>query len=312
MTNIIKYILLENNNRKTIEDFTMKKIPFFLTLIILSLAPIHAQKTVSERAQELITSIKYLFKKSVAQEQETSSIGASETKILSINVGYLPIKNTITDYDQYFFTLKKFADNPEIDYILLDINSGGGSIATAEILAERIKNIKVTKPVICFISDMGCSAAYLIASATSYIIAPASAQIGALGALIAFDYKPQYLYITSAPYKAPIYKEEGVLDEKFLEYAQDSIDATAEIFFSAVASCRPINVETIRNFQAKKFNGKQALAMGLIDEVGTIEAVIQKITSEIETKNNHVYEKITFLEIENHQPKVMTTFTTIH
>lgn len=287
----------------------MKRILFFLVLTTLPLAPAHAHKTVSDRAQELIANIKSLFKKPAAQAPEAPAI--FEEKNLSINVGYLAIKDAITEYSHYFTALKAFADNPEIDCILLDINSSGGSIATAEILAELIKNIQATKPVICFISDMGCSAAYLIASAASYIIAPESAQIGNIGAIMTFslDKNVTHIFITSGKHKAPLYKNKTELDEEDRKYRQEYIDKLAEVFFSKVATSRNLSIETIKNLHAKMFLGNDSLAHGLIDQIGTHNEVIKKITTAIETKNNCVYNKVVFIQADN---TILTTFNTIH
>lgn len=279
----------------------MKKMLLYLAFLSFSLISTSANASYTQRAQALVNKITSLFKKPAPS-------------VATIKVGYIPIKGEIREYATYFLELKAFADNPEIDCILVDINSHGGSGATAQIIADYIISIKQVKPVICFISDVGASAAYAIASACSYILSPSKAFIGSIGTVWSnyFDKKVVTTSIASGKFKVPTYSNEGELDEEYREYVQEEVDAFAEDFFQLVAENRNLSLEFIKGLEAKAFNGKKAQALGLIDEVGTLEAVIQKITSEIETKNNGTYEKISLVKRENYQPKVMTTFTTIH
>jgi protease-4 len=225
-------------------------------------------------------------------------------------VGYVAIKDTIVDYTNYYPSIKKFADNPSIDCILLDINSGGGSASVAQIIAELINKIKEIKPVIVFISGTACSAAYWITAAASHSIATSLAEVGSIGVAWQAVQDQNFLktYIVSGKYKVPYTNTGELIDDEIKAHIQKEIDRDAEEFFSFVATARAIPFNTVKDFQAKVFSGRTAAELGLIDEVGALDAVIKKITKDIEDKNGSSYHTIELINSDN---VVISTFDTI-
>jgi signal peptide peptidase SppA len=278
----------------------MKKLLLSFTILVLIFATLESNQALTQRAGAIITRVKHLFVKQPAATPKTPTI----------KVGYVTIKGDIKGYDQHFLALKTLGDDKEIDCILIDIDSPGGSGATAEILSDLIQNIKTTKLVISFVADQACSAAYMIISNSSHIITPLNAYVGSIGAIsaLSLDKKTQTTYITSGKYKAPSYNAEGELDGEYKSYKQETINEGAENAFALVSTGRNIPIETIKDFQAKVFTAKQALKLGLVDEIGTFNAMVKKITTAIEDKNKSTYDKVTFINSDN---KVIATFNTI-
>lgn len=60
--------------------------------------------------------------------------------------------------------LQTAVDDPAIKAIILEIDSPGGQLAGVSELAAQIRAANSSKPVVAYISDMGASAAYWLAS----------------------------------------------------------------------------------------------------------------------------------------------------
>jgi len=90
-------------------------------------------------------------------------------KIPTITVGWLDITGEIDEFEKILTPLAKLVEDDSIDIIILRINSGGGSPGDAQIISHYIAAAKQHKPIIAFITGIGASAAYHIASASTYI-----------------------------------------------------------------------------------------------------------------------------------------------
>ena len=92
------------------------------------------------------------------------SYGYYSVKIGSI--GVIPVKVALytSDYIRIEAQLAEFNLDPEVTNILLDVNSPGGMVDGAIECASIIR--KSEKPVFSYVEGMGCSAAYLLPSAT--------------------------------------------------------------------------------------------------------------------------------------------------
>lgn len=191
----------------------------------------------------------------------------------AVNIGYVLLTDTITDFNETVKRLKILAEDPNIDIIVLNINSPGGSPGSSQIIADFITWVKQTKPVIAFISDTGTSGAYWIAAACSSIIAPESAIIGSIGVVQEFPKKNKTLFFTAGKYKRPQYLADGVIEQDYADKVQTRLDLMYDLFCEAISKLRSIPVENLKALEAQVFLGAQALELGLIDQTGTIQNV---------------------------------------
>ena len=76
-----------------------------------------------------------------------------------------------TSYSRVAKDLGEAVRNPGVQSILLDINSGGGTVDGCKELAGHILEARKSKPVRAYIGGIGCSAAYWLASACETISA---------------------------------------------------------------------------------------------------------------------------------------------
>jgi capsid assembly protease len=112
------------------------------------------------------------------------------------NIAILPIAGLILPYETLFSqllgatTLDTFTNdfqqalhNSDISSIILNIDSPGGAVTGIHECAEMIYQARGKKRITAYISGLGASAAYWLASACDEIVMDATASVGSIGVL---------------------------------------------------------------------------------------------------------------------------------
>ncbi len=192
--------------------------------------------------------------------------------------------------------------NPEVKSILLDINSGGGSVDGCQELASQILDARKSKPVRAFIGGTGCSAAYWLASACEKIFAVESSLTGSIGVQLIVppeqkDGSLSFLSSHSPNKNASAHKDQGKTE------AQRIVDDLGEIFVTSVARNRGISKEDVlKNYgQGSVFVGPEALKRGLIDEI--VQSVESLISDNNQTSEEDSSMKLSAKEIKEKYPE---------
>ena len=181
---------------------------------------------------------------------------------------------------QYIITLLKALESHQaVTAIVLDIDSGGGMVSGTEELASVIRSLQ--KPTVAYT----CSAAYWIASACDKVVAaPFADAIGSIGTMLSFqDFAPflekygvkvHELYAPESTEKNKWYRDLKEGNEKTV--LQNLSDTNAR-FISSVKAYRPDAKEEV--FKGNTYNAKKAKAMGLIDEIMTLNDIISQLVN---------------------------------
>lgn len=180
-----------------------------------------------------------------------------------------------TSYSRVAKDLGVAVRSPEVKKIILDINSGGGTVDGCQELADHILEARKVKPVVAYIGGTGCSAAYWLASACEKIYAAETSITGSIGVQLIVppeekDGSLAFLSSHSPNKNASPHKKEGKNE------AQRIVDDLGEIFVSSVAANRGISKDDVlKNYgQGSVFVGPDALNRGLIDEISTMEKIL--------------------------------------
>ena len=80
--------------------------------------------------------------------------------------------------------IEKADENTQVQVILLEINSPGGSAVASDEIAAAVKNTE--KPVVALIREAGASGGYWIASAADYVIANRMSITGSIGVISSY------------------------------------------------------------------------------------------------------------------------------
>lgn len=187
---------------------------------------------------------------------------------------------TIYDWQQ---AIQSAVDNPDIEGIVLAIDSPGGTVDGTMELADYVYSVRGTKPIIAYADGQMCSAAYWIGSAADSIVAYNTAQVGSIGVILSHrdfskmeeDAGIKTTHIYAGKYKA-MGSPHAPLDEASREYLQDSVDYYYTMFVTAVAKHRGTSVEAVlaNMAEGRVFIGEQAAAIGLVDVIGGLQTAI--------------------------------------
>jgi len=181
----------------------------------------------------------------------------------------------LVDLEGMIGEIEALASNPEVDEIVLDIDSPGGLAAGVPEAAVKIRELSSSKPIVAFVDSLSASAAYYLASAASRVVAKRSSEVGSVGAIMmkvdvtkALDNSGvDVRLITTGEAKGDhsVFREntEGVLNR-----LQHEVDNIGEMFLNDVVKYRGLNEEVAAEIKkAKIYSAQEALELGMVDEV---------------------------------------------
>ena len=182
--------------------------------------------------------------------------------------------NVVTSED-IVYLLETAETTPNIEAIILEIDSYGGSPVASREIVDTIKNF-VTIPVIVQIREAGLSGAYWVASASDYIFASEISDVGSIGVTQSYLDESGYNIREGFTYNSlNTGKFKDILDpQKPLTWEekqllQRDLDIVYEAFVKDVAENRGIELSEIEKLaDGSSMLGQMALEKGLIDEVG--------------------------------------------
>lgn len=176
--------------------------------------------------------------------------------------------------------LKAMAD-PEVKGILLDFDSPGGTVFGTDRLARVIRENK-TKPVGAFTGSLMASAAYYAGSAADFIVADKDSEVGSIGVRITHVEASQWYrdvgikitHIVAGEDKA-LGSDSEPLDKRGRDYLQGFVDDAYKQFTAAVQLHRGSKIQSVEQVaNGRVYTATDALALGLIDKIGTIETAL--------------------------------------
>lgn len=193
--------------------------------------------------------------------------------------------------------IREAVQHKNIGSIVLQIDSGGGSVSAIAPLLQVIREARTAgKPVISLV-DLCASAAVYVSAETDLIIAEnnVSAEIGSIGVMMSFwDVVPHYekegykfhkVYSSLSEHKNEAF--ELALEGKYEMIKAEMLDPLAREFQNHVKTRRGDKLDTAVEgiLSGKTFYANDALKYGLIDEVGNISLAIERANQLAESIN---------------------------
>lgn len=191
-----------------------------------------------------------------------------------------------TSYQILRRDLQVLVDDPNIHSILMCIDSPGGEANGCDELAKAIFEARSAKPITAYVSGMAASGGYWLASAATRIVVSEAALLGSIGVVLGIqdrkvaEERRGVRTIEFVSSQSPGKRPDPSTDDG-RNRIQTMVDDLAEVFISAVAQYRGVSVEdVIKNFGAGGMKiGAKAVASGMADEVGQLEATIASLIS---------------------------------
>ena len=179
---------------------------------------------------------------------------------------YVDIQNEVEDA----------ATDPAVKGILLDVNSLGGEVAGIFELADTIYAARSAKPIFAVANANAFSGAYLLASGAERIYTGQSSGLGSIGVIVthldmsANDEQRGYKYtIIHAGARKADFNPHTPLTEEARAAIEAELNRTYGMLVKAVARNRAVPESAIRDTEAGRYFGDEAIPMGLADRMGT-------------------------------------------
>ena len=215
------------------------------------------------------------------------------------SVAVLPVFDVITKSDQSCGpsgtdTKKKILErcgaNPNINGVILHISSPGGEAFASLDMYKAIMDFKskYNKSVVAYVDDMGCSGAMYIAAACDKIICSDElTQVGSIG-VVSHIFDEIKSLEKEGIIVHEIYADES--SEKNIEFREaikgnykplkERASVLVNRFIDDVKTGRPnLKNDPIDSSKGKTLFAKEAIKIGLIDEIGSMQLAVKHINS---------------------------------
>lgn len=181
------------------------------------------------------------------------------------------------------------AGSDDVQAILLVIDSPGGTVSGTFDLAQDVRKAATEKPVYAYCEDLCASAAYAIASQCRKVYANEASLIGSIGTLLvvhdlskmAENEGVKVHAIKTGEFKGTGVPGTEITDEQ-LEYLQSIVTGMNSHFLAGVESGRSVSAEKVNSWADGRVHvAEEALKLGLIDGIKTIDEVLAEMREEI-------------------------------
>jgi protease IV len=185
--------------------------------------------------------------------------------------------------------LDEAAKDDSVKAVVLRVNSPGGSATASEIILDATKRVKARKPFVVSMGDVAGSGGYYVACGSDTIFADASTitgSIGVVGGKLATTGLWEKVGVSFKEYRrganAGMLSSAHVFSEPERVRMQAWMDEIYGVFKGHVVAARGDRLKKPIDELAggRVYTGKQALELGLVDKLGTLDDAIQYIATE--------------------------------
>lgn len=186
-------------------------------------------------------------------------------------------------YEDTAHEFQEALDDPECEAIVLRIDSPGGY---ANGMGEAVRQMREAKaragkPVLAYVDECACSAAYGLATVADEIWLPASGLAGSVGTMLTvYDETKanekiglRVEVITSGTQKADGHPDVP-LTNATLGRLRERVATLAGLFVGQVADARRMTPDAVAELQAGVFLGQQAIEVGLADRLASLDETL--------------------------------------
>lgn len=184
--------------------------------------------------------------------------------------------------------IEKVRSDSTIKAVVFRVNSPGGSVAASERIKEQIELLKKEKPVVASYGDYAASGGYWISNSCDRIFADKTTLTGSIGV---FSMIPDFsgtlkdiAHVNITPVNSNKHGDMlslfRPLDEAETAAMQASVEDIYTTFVNYVAEGRGLEPDFVDSIaQGRVWTGADALEIGLVDEIGTLEDALHYTAS---------------------------------
>jgi protease IV len=186
--------------------------------------------------------------------------------------------------------LRRAESSPRVTAVIFHVDSPGGSAIASDLIWHEVERVQRQKPVVVLMGNVAASGGYYVACGARHIVAGATTLTGSIG-VIAGKMNLRGLFE-----KAGIHHEivslgaTALMPSSFMSYSEHEwellrrwMDEIYQRFRARVAAGRGRSIEAIEEIaRGRVWTGRQALTLGLIDEVGDFEVAVRRAKELVE------------------------------
>lgn len=196
--------------------------------------------------------------------------------------------------DRFAKIFRQLRQDKDIKAVVLRVNSPGGSATASEVMQREVQLTRQVKPVIVSMGDLAASGGYWIVTDANRIFAEPNTITGSIGVFglqinakkiannngITWDVVKTGRYADSETVSRPKSPQE-------LALSQRSVNQIYNLFLSKVAQGRKLPQQKVAEIaQGRVWSGVAAKEIGLVDEIGGLDAAIQYAAKQAKLKND--------------------------
>ena len=198
-------------------------------------------------------------------------------------VALVRVEGPIIEAKSVVDEIKGYVKDSSVRAIVLRVDSPGGGVVPSQEIYEEVQKAKTAKKIVVSMGSVAASGGYYISAPADRIIANPGTITGSIGVIMVVPNLKGLLdkvgikteVVKSGRHKdlASVFRGIGQEEREIIQGVMDDVH---EQFIAAVSECRKIPIEKIRMIaDGRIFSGRQAINVGLVDEVGDLEYAIK-------------------------------------
>lgn len=199
-------------------------------------------------------------------------------------VAVVAVEGLIADSRRVLEQIERYRTDRSVKALVLRIESPGGGVAPSQEIYGGILKFRRTagKPVVASMGRVAASGGYYIAAAADHIVANPGSITGSIGVIMQLPNVSGLLLkvgVRTIIIKSGEFKDLGGavrdLTDAERKILQDLLDDVHAQFIDAVAAGRKMDrARVVALADGRVFTGRQAMAAGLVDELGDLRDAI--------------------------------------
>ena len=184
--------------------------------------------------------------------------------------------------DRFVQVIDEVRKDKNVKAVVLRVNSPGGSVSASVKIRTALDLLQKEKPLVASYGNYAASGGYWISNGCQKIYSDATTLTGSIGV---FSMIPEFSEVTKkvgvgvetlgSNKHSDMYSLMRPFDTEEMAYMQASVEDIYELFVNLVASSRGMESTRVDEIaQGRVWTGADALEIGLVDEIGTLEDAI--------------------------------------
>ena len=198
-------------------------------------------------------------------------------------IGVVVLRGIILDAKNPVELLKKYRKDDRVKAIIVRVDSPGGSVAAAQEIYREIVRTLPQKKVVISMGNVAASGGYYIAAAGNRIMANPGTLTGSIGVVMQFSNVQELMHkigVSLEVVKSGAFKDIGSpvrrMKPEERRLLEGVIQNVHRQFVDVVAEARRLPKSEVEKIaDGRIFTGEQAKALGLVDELGSLEDAVE-------------------------------------